>query len=96
MDAEDLDTTPAMGPSCTGVRDLIVELLAAHPLVSRVGEIREYRGDAGLRVEMGGLSANSVYSRAFRSSRTWTSRVFSRFPYAFSADASAMPSCSAR
>jgi hypothetical protein len=42
-------------PSCAGVRDLIVELLASHPLVSRVGEIREYRGDVGLRVEIGGL-----------------------------------------
>ncbi|WP_060905062.1 hypothetical protein [Streptomyces scabiei] len=55
MDAEDLEITPATGPSCTGVRDLIVELPAAHSLVSRVGEIREYRGDVGLRVEIGGL-----------------------------------------
>ncbi|MGW1469013.1 hypothetical protein ACWCPT_32295 [Streptomyces sp. NPDC002308] len=55
MDAEDLEITPTKGPGCAGVRDLIVELLASHPLVSRAGEIHEYRGDAGLGVEIGGL-----------------------------------------
>lgn len=55
MDAEDLEITPTKGPSCAGVRDLIVELLASHPLVSRVGEITEYRGDVGLKMEIGGL-----------------------------------------
>ncbi|MGV9883289.1 hypothetical protein [Streptomyces sp. NPDC003006] len=55
MDAEELGITPTKGPSCAGVRDLVVELLAAHPLVTRVGEIREYRGDVGLKVEIGGL-----------------------------------------
>ncbi|MFE5715796.1 hypothetical protein ACFQ7J_33870 [Streptomyces sp. NPDC056501] len=55
MDAEDLEITPTKGPNCAGVRDLIVGLLASHPLVSRVGEIREYREEVGLRVEIGGL-----------------------------------------
>lgn len=55
MDAADLEITPWKGPSCTGVRDLVIELLAAHPLVTGAGEIREPRGDAGLRVEIGGL-----------------------------------------
>lgn len=32
-----------------------MELLADHPLVTRVEEIREYRGDVGLKVEVGGL-----------------------------------------
>jgi hypothetical protein len=32
-----------------------MELLASHPLVTCVGEIREYRGDAGLKVEIGGI-----------------------------------------
>jgi hypothetical protein len=55
VNAEDLEITPIQGPSCAGVRDLIVELLASHPLVSHVGEITEYRGDVGLKVEIGGL-----------------------------------------
>ncbi|MES9558828.1 MULTISPECIES: hypothetical protein [unclassified Streptomyces] len=55
MKAEDLEITPTKGPSCGGVRDLIVELLAAHPLVSRVAEVTEFRGDVGLKVEIGGL-----------------------------------------
>jgi hypothetical protein len=55
MDAEDLEITPTKGPSCAGVRDLVMELLVTHPLVTRVGEIREYRGDVGLKVEIGGI-----------------------------------------
>ncbi|MFY4719770.1 hypothetical protein [Streptomyces sp. LaBMicrA B280] len=55
MDAEDLEITPTKGPSCGGVRDLIVELLETHSLVSGVAPIREPRGDVGLRVEVGGL-----------------------------------------
>lgn len=55
MDAEDLQITPTTGPSCAGVRDLVMDLLDAHPLVTRVGEIREYRGDVGLKVEIGGI-----------------------------------------
>ncbi|MFC0602289.1 hypothetical protein [Streptomyces palmae] len=55
MDAEDLEITPTQGPSCEGVRDLIVELLEAHSLVSHVGPVRAAPGDFGLRVEIGGL-----------------------------------------
>lgn len=40
--------------------------------------------------------ANSWYSRTRRNSRTWSSRVFSRSPYVFRTDASAMSSCLAR
>ena len=40
--------------------------------------------------------ANSRYSSTCRSSRTCASRVFSRSPYAFSTDVSAIWSCSAR
>ena len=55
MDADDLEITETKGPSCEGVRDLIVELLAAHPVVSEAGPLRVYRGDVGLRAEIGGL-----------------------------------------
>ncbi|MFJ5129961.1 hypothetical protein ACIP80_33355 [Streptomyces sp. NPDC088555] len=55
IDTEDLGITPTQGPSCEAVRDLMVELLEAHSLVSRVTPIREARGDVGLRVEVGGL-----------------------------------------
>ncbi|MEU1908371.1 hypothetical protein [Streptomyces hygroscopicus] len=55
MDAEDLEITPTKGPSCAGVRDLIVEQLASHPLVTSVGENNEPWGDVGLKVEIGGL-----------------------------------------
>ncbi|MEV7681450.1 hypothetical protein AB0O64_23290 [Streptomyces sp. NPDC088341] len=55
MDAEDLEITPTKGPSCAGVRALVMELLADHPLVTRVEEIREYGNDVGLKVEIGGL-----------------------------------------
>nr|P20188.1 RecName: Full=Uncharacterized 44.4 kDa protein in transposon Tn4556 [Streptomyces fradiae]AAA88562.1 unknown protein [Streptomyces fradiae] len=41
-------------------------------------------------------SANSRYSKTRRSSRTCSSRVFSRSPYSFSTDGSPMSSCSAR
>lgn len=53
MDAEDLGVTSTTGPNCAGVRDLIVSLLASHPLVTRVGAITEYRADVGLRAEIG-------------------------------------------
>jgi hypothetical protein len=33
-----------------------MELLAAHPLVTHVEELREMRGDVGLGVEIGGLA----------------------------------------
>ncbi|MGY9066916.1 hypothetical protein [Streptomyces sp. CAS3] len=55
MDAEDLEITPTTGPNCAGVRDLIVHLLASHPLVTGVGAITEYRGAVGVKVEIGGL-----------------------------------------
>lgn len=55
MDAEDLEITPTKGPSCEGVRDLIMELLESHPLVAGAAPIREPRGEVGLRVEVGGL-----------------------------------------
>lgn len=55
MDAEDLQIMPTQGPSCAGVRDLALELLAAHPLVAHAEVLRVARGDVGLRVEIGGL-----------------------------------------
>lgn len=55
MDAEDLEITPTQGPSCEGVRDLIVKLLEAHSLVSHAVPVRAARGDIGLHVEIGGL-----------------------------------------
>ncbi|MGK4586106.1 hypothetical protein [Kitasatospora sp. HPMI-4] len=55
MDAEDLQITPTSGPSCEGVRDLIVELLGAHPLVTRVRPISAFLGEVGVGLEIGGL-----------------------------------------
>lgn len=55
MDAEDLEITPTKGPSSEGVRDLIVELLESHSVVSHAGPIRDYPGNVGARVEIGGL-----------------------------------------
>jgi hypothetical protein len=55
MDAEDLGITPTQGPSCESVRALMVELLEAHPLVSRVAPVRDARVEVGLHVEIGGL-----------------------------------------
>lgn len=56
MDADDLEITPTNGPSCEGVRDLIVELLAAHSLVTSVGPLRDFMAqETGLRTEIGGL-----------------------------------------
>ena len=55
MDAEDLGITPVKGPSCEGVRDLVMELLAGHPLVAGAGPIRTSLGECGLRAEVGGL-----------------------------------------
>ncbi|MGW1848278.1 hypothetical protein [Streptomyces sp. NPDC001966] len=55
MDAADLGITPMTGPSCEGVRDLIVELLASNSLISHVAALQAPRGDIGLRLEVGGL-----------------------------------------
>ncbi len=55
MDAEDLEITPTKGPSCEGVRDLLVGLLDSHSLINGVAPTYEPRGDVGLRVEIGGL-----------------------------------------
>lgn len=55
MDAEDLEMTECEGPRCEGVRDLLVHLLAAHPLVTQVGAITKHRGEAALAVEIGGI-----------------------------------------
>ncbi|MFI9019200.1 hypothetical protein ACIGZI_34770 [Streptomyces griseus] len=55
MDAEDLELAPTKGPSCEGIRDLIVKLLESHSLVTGAAPIREARGDVGLRAEIGGL-----------------------------------------
>ncbi|MET9662739.1 hypothetical protein [Streptomyces sp. NPDC006510] len=41
MDAADLGVTPTTGPSCEGVRDLIVALLTSHHLVSHAAALRE-------------------------------------------------------
>jgi hypothetical protein len=53
--AADLGITPTTGPSCEGVRDLIVALLTSHHLVSHAAALREPRGDTGLQLEIGGL-----------------------------------------
>ncbi|WP_329595933.1 hypothetical protein OG195_45035 (plasmid) [Streptomyces sp. NBC_01362] len=55
MDAADLGITPTTGPSCEGVRDLIVELLASNSLISHVAALQAPRGDIGLQLEIGGL-----------------------------------------
>ncbi|MCX4682560.1 hypothetical protein OG413_46100 [Streptomyces sp. NBC_01433] len=55
MDAVDLGITPTKGPSCEGVRDLIVDLLASHSLVTSVAALQAPRGDIGVRLEIGGL-----------------------------------------
>ncbi|MGX1632723.1 hypothetical protein ACWGUL_01495 [Streptomyces albidoflavus] len=53
MNAEGLQITPTKGPSCEGVRDLIVKLLESHPLVSSVAPAHDPA--VGLQVEIGGL-----------------------------------------
>ncbi|MFE4539673.1 hypothetical protein ACFRKB_32185 [Streptomyces scopuliridis] len=55
MDAMDLGITPTKGPSCEGVRDLIVNLLASHSLVSHVAALQAPAGEIGFQLEIGGL-----------------------------------------
>lgn len=55
MDAVDLGITPTKGPSCGAVRDLIVDLLASHSLVSHVAAVQAPPGEIGIRLEIGGL-----------------------------------------
>ncbi|MFG2221123.1 MULTISPECIES: hypothetical protein [unclassified Streptomyces] len=55
MDAADLGITPTTRPSCEGVRDLIVELLASNSLISHVAAPQAPRGGIGLQLEIGGL-----------------------------------------
>ncbi len=35
-----MEITPTRGPSCEAVRDPVVELLSAHPVLSAAGPIR--------------------------------------------------------